>query len=591
MADPVTASITLSAPLIKDLWKKLRNIDIARNKELAKLSSVFGDPKALSKYYVEPNCQHHNPADSDDDVVANIRMSAFKFLSEFLSKKSDIPDGRSHCLLLADAGMGKTSLFVIFKLMHIMSFLPKKVNCDLIKLGRTSINDINRIHDPRNTILLLDALDEDPEGVLNIENRIVDLLEVTSGFKKVLISCRTQYLPEGDFSPFDHLGVLHLKGYVCPTIFLSLFEEDQVTEYLKKRFPRSQNKRLRSQKIIQSMESLRFRPLLLSFIEDLLDVDDSQLTEYHVYHRLIVAWLRREERKIRKHLKIEVSWEELLSICVEVSVFMQRGDGRDLIPEDLEALIRKNKKYKLFKKIDVGGRSLLNKNSDGAFRFSHYSIQEFLIAYSVVENKINSDDLTRSTSRVLDFLRPFNWGEIKVDALYFDDLEIKNMEIEDAILSEVSFDRAVFCDTTFSSSNFSRTRLNDCEFFRCKFTDIDFSDSSFLGARFNECKFDNCKFNESRMRKVSFEKCEILNSAIQETDLEASNFVESSLQDVDFGNSLLDYADMSKSNLIDCGFLGASTNYMKTDNALFKGNSHYTINLDSSDFSLADFED
>ncbi|MGD2093078.1 MAG: formylglycine-generating enzyme family protein, partial [Candidatus Aminicenantes bacterium] len=36
--------------------------------------------------------------------------------------------------------------------------------------------------------------------------------------------------------------------------------------------------------------------------------------------------------------------------------------------------------------IDVKGRSLLNKNSDGDFRFSHYSIQEFLVAKYIKEN-------------------------------------------------------------------------------------------------------------------------------------------------------------------------------------------------------------
>ena len=52
---------------VKPLLQKLNDIRGQRAKDVTALADVFGDPGVLLNYYVVPNCQHHNPADHDED--------------------------------------------------------------------------------------------------------------------------------------------------------------------------------------------------------------------------------------------------------------------------------------------------------------------------------------------------------------------------------------------------------------------------------------------------------------------------------------------------------------------------------------------
>src|SRR6266540_75502 len=94
--------------LLKPLYTKLIAMRKEHNQILSELGKSFGDPYELASLYVEPNCQHGNPADFDD-VASAIYRPLFDTLNEFLKGDSLKKDGRNHLFLLADAGMGKTS--------------------------------------------------------------------------------------------------------------------------------------------------------------------------------------------------------------------------------------------------------------------------------------------------------------------------------------------------------------------------------------------------------------------------------------------------------------------------------------------------
>ncbi|TVP80728.1 MAG: hypothetical protein EA353_03165 [Puniceicoccaceae bacterium] len=582
----------ISTVLINKLFKKLSSINQKRESELDEISKEFTDAKALAKYYVEPNCQHHNPADSSNDMVASdIRMPIYKFINEFFSHESPVIDGRNHLFVLADAGMGKTSLLVILKLLDLTSFFPKSTKCILLKLGDDSISKIRAIKNPRNTILLLDALDEDSNGVNNIAPRISDLISQSETFKKVIISCRTQYLPEGSYSPFDHLGQLVIKGYTCKTMFLSLFDDSQVEEYLKKRFPRSPIKREKGLRIIKKMDSLRFRPLLLSYVEDFFELDEDNLSEYRIYEELILAWLRREERKVRKNLGLDISYEDILTICLKLAETLQRTLETSLIPEDLERLVGEDEKFKILTHLDVGGRSLLNKNSDGAYRFSHYSIQEFLIAYAVVTNRIDADELIRATSKILEFIKPFRWKQIQVSKLDFDQSDIIEIIADEVNFDEGSFEKSNILNSVFSKSNFLNSRLTNAKITKSEFNDFKFDGSNMKNFKVTQSIFKNCSFNNSKCQNAEFSECTFIGCSFHESDFSKSTLSSCELLACNFGTAILDYSDLSDSDFIDCEFTATSTNFIKVTRALFKGLSKDTLNSETSDFKLADFED
>ncbi|MCP4701938.1 MAG: hypothetical protein GY862_34525 [Gammaproteobacteria bacterium] len=200
------------------LLKSLLAIRDEREKEIDKIRGLFGDPEMLAKYYVQPDCQNHNPADYDEqETRARIVTPVFTALNGFLAGEMQVRDGRSQMFILSDAGMGKTSLLMMLKLSWLTAFWPKNYHCELLKLGEDTLEIINEIPPEKRgkTVLLLDALDEDKTawGQDRIKQRLLELLKATVYFHRVLISCRTQFFPEEELDPFGRPGQVVLEGF------------------------------------------------------------------------------------------------------------------------------------------------------------------------------------------------------------------------------------------------------------------------------------------------------------------------------------------------------------------------------------------
>ena len=416
--------ITIKAEWLEPLFKQLLEIRAEREAEVTAIADVFGDPMLLAKYYIEPECQHYNPTDyHEDHAISVVRSPVFKTLGAFFKREAK-SGGSSQMFILSDAGMGKTSLLVMLKLTQLTSFWPKDYQCELFKLGHDTLDKIEKVKNREKTLLLLDALDEDPTAWGNIEKRLLDLLEATKYFYRVIISCRTQFFPEDDPAPLHAPGRVEIGGFRCPVLFMSLFDEDQVEAYLSKRFPKptwwqlanyferfdaAQRNRYKARKILDQTGSLKFRPLLLSHVDELREVAEQDTwDEYKVYQALVNLWLAREERKIRgmKHDEERLpKREDLLHACIRVAEHMQRQGTRTLSEQELNELTHSHADIRWLKEFQVGERSLLNRNSEQDFRFSHYTVQEFLLAYGLLKDKLHSRKPLRATYEMVSFLR------------------------------------------------------------------------------------------------------------------------------------------------------------------------------------------
>jgi len=374
-------NLKLDEKWIHQLWGQLVTIRKKRNSALNEINDciTYSDPLDLAKVYVEPFCQEVNPADRHDEEFFTAREPLFRKIIEFLKLKT-YQQGNNQLFVLSDAGMGKTSCLVMLKLLHLTSFWPKSYDCVLLKLGENSINIIREISDKRKTVLLLDSLDEDPMAYGRPRERLLEILNVSSQFSRVIITCRTQFFPSVEKDPLELPGRVRIEGFVCPSKYLSLFNDDQVEAYLQKRFPKKwfwrNNKSIdKAHVIINRMASLRCRPMLLSFIEDLVNSDVSYGvgSEYMIYDSLVRCWLIREQQKTG------LSYMVLLKACSELAFKMQSEKKIKVTPDELVNLVTELEYLGPIKKLDITGRSLINKNSAGEFRFSHYSIQEFLV--------------------------------------------------------------------------------------------------------------------------------------------------------------------------------------------------------------------
>ena len=194
------AAFTLAKDWLPNLLSILRQQRTARREEIDRLADDFGDPIQLAEFYVEPHCQQFNPADDDEDEARYIvREPIFNRLQYFFGGHS--LTGGHQMFILADSGMGKSSVLMMLKLAHLKSFWPKDYDCTLLKIGNDTIAQIEAIAGKRRTILLLDALDEDPQAWGRIRHRLEEILVASRNFWRVIISCRTQFFSAGE-DPF-----------------------------------------------------------------------------------------------------------------------------------------------------------------------------------------------------------------------------------------------------------------------------------------------------------------------------------------------------------------------------------------------------
>lgn len=391
---------------IPKILDKLLEIREQRQHDIDQIADVFGDPIQLAKHYVEPDCQQFNPADDDDDEISYlVREPIFRRLEAFLSGSRR--EGKHQLFILSDAGMGKTSVLMMLKLGHLTSFWPQGYDCLLYKLGPDTLSEVEKIFGRRNKVLLLDALDEDPLAWGRTKERVVEILQETYNFRRVIITCRTQFFA-ADEDPFNRRGQVEIGGFLCPVIFNSLFSGEQTESYLKRQFKERRNSReliSQSELITQRMGSLKFRPMLLAHIEDFLEANQINWNEYTIYRTLVKVWLLREQRKRLDRREPRPSLDELWFACRMLALHLQKNGRHEMPENEIMTLMRSIPSLSYIPTLDITGRSLLNRNSKGHYRFSHYTIQEFLIVDGSLHGSINiADEGIKPTSQMNSFL-------------------------------------------------------------------------------------------------------------------------------------------------------------------------------------------
>lgn len=544
------------AKCIGTLWQRLTQIRSKREAQLMEIADTFGDPLTLAEYYVEPKCQHHNPADYNEiEAISYVQSPVFLTINAFFNREFHADDGRNQMFILSDAGMGKTSLLMMLKLSHMTAFWPKKFNCELFKLGPETIDRIRAVQDRARTVLLLDALDEDPEGFGNVEKRLIEILSETRTFRRVVISCRTQYFPAGGDDPFDRPGRIEVGGFVCPMVFLSLFDDDQVEEYLAKRFPKSESqKTAKCKAVVQKMESLRFRPLLLAHIEDIVESESRTWNEYTIYHALVSAWLLREEAKAsQRRTEVPATKRALWSACIEVAAFMQRNDSRFVSVDELKSLVETNPELSHLTYFDVGGRSLLNRNSNGDFRFSHYTTQEFLIAYAIASGRLRSSTPPiRATDQVLFFLGLAIPGQTTLATLDLRGCDLSKLDVKGADMSHVLLKAA-----DLRGLDLSETRLEDANLEKAILEKANLSGASMTGAVLRGAELSEACLENARMDGADLREARLQNANLRHADLEGVSLQQATLSGAVFDEARLIRADFRNARLENCSMRNA----------------------------------
>ena len=90
--------------------------------------------------------------------------------------------------------------------------------------------------------------------------------------------------------------------------YISPFDENEIENDLNKKFGRwnfwNNKKKTKARKIVKTSSKLMVRPMLLSYIDYLVDAKEKFNNTYEIYDVLINQWLEREAEKRKTKAKI-----------------------------------------------------------------------------------------------------------------------------------------------------------------------------------------------------------------------------------------------------------------------------------------------
>ena len=356
--------------------------------------------------YINTRIQTEDPSMYEEPSSALSNTISSDFITHFIEKvfKKENIEGRLYCVL-AGTGMGKTTALVNIFISYIKKYgnidsMPFKIRIFSLTDGEV-LNSISNVKDQCNTILLLDALDENVEAVSNLNNFMESLEYTCKNFRFVVVSCRTQFFPD-EYSQLKESKLIKdgkYKGYAAYTTFyISPFNENEIEKYIKKVFNVfNYKKRKKALSIFKNKEysNLLVRPMILSYIKELVN-DNNQYTKViEIYDGIVNYWLEREVGRF--DVSNREKYKELLrklSIKLAENIYLNREarKGYYISKNDFDGFIEVNDVDTNI--IKFRERSLINRDSFGFIKFSHKSFLEYFIAYLCVVGDMYIIDYT-----------------------------------------------------------------------------------------------------------------------------------------------------------------------------------------------------
>lgn len=359
-----------------------------------------------TKFYIPTKGQNVSASNETEPGYTQAFTVKNELIPFFLKAIKNKKNVTRHYLILADSGMGKTTFLINLYLKYKRLISLKKYQIQLLPLAHPDIETlIHDINNQENTILLLDGFDEDTKAVIDYNERIKEITKKTYKFRKIFITSRTQFFPSENLEPSEtFLFKYSLDGttqHYFKKIYLSPFDDDDVNKYIGKKFPLWKfwkfGNRNNAKKIIELCPNLMVRPMLLSYIDDLVDKqgrteialaekEKIYLTSSDIYKILIDRWIQREGNRVeisRRDNFIESMYK--FSKEIAIYIFKHRQSTLNLDSGEIIKFAKGNDIN--LSEIELKGKSLLNRDANGKYKFAHKSILEYFLAVHAIENK------------------------------------------------------------------------------------------------------------------------------------------------------------------------------------------------------------
>lgn len=340
------------------------------------------------KRYIKTRFQNMAPNMYLDPKESLDKQATEDLMSFYIDEVFKTDNIQAFYCILGGSGMGKTTFAVNLVVSYICRYTEKTLpfEIQLLSLSKDDVlSKINSISDKINTILVLDALDENVEAVNSYDDFKIKLEKAVSDFRIVVITCRTQFFPDEDNEPkytiIQHQGRERgYKKYVKH--FIAPFRDKDIDNYLNALYSwRHPFKKRKAKGIIQNCNSLMIRPLLLSYIDLLVKEDTDYNNILDVYDILIMKWIEREVAMYEEVDKAKMK-EAMCRFSCDLSwdIYQYNRDrGGYFVPSnDFNAFLSDNDFINV--KHNFKGRSLVNRDAIGNIKFSHKSFLEYFLA-------------------------------------------------------------------------------------------------------------------------------------------------------------------------------------------------------------------
>ncbi len=405
---------------IFSLYRERKNLKILKKQIPEDIQKGFNFDRS-TRYYIKPDCQTLDPANAIEPQRSRKTKKLFALMDKTLKNPSKDP----YIMLLSDTGMGKSSFFLNYYA-HLLR-RKRKFKAALFSLNDFHVDKrIESIKEPEKTILFLDALDEDIKAK-DHEKRLQDIVNLTCDFRNILITCRSQFYSKDDelpkFTGIPKSGPRTLgenREYEFSRLYLSPFSDEQVESYIKRRYPIWKlTLRHNARKIVEKIprQSMTIRPLVLSYIIDLPLKEKEYNYSFELYEEIINGWLEREEdptKAINKELLRDFSEQ----LAVDIYLNREQRGAEHISYMELET-------FKEQRNINIDeryltGRTLLNRDAVGNWKFAHRSFMEYLVVMKFA-NGDKSCVNTEWTNQMKSFLRDIIQHKIQIgEAIKFD---------------------------------------------------------------------------------------------------------------------------------------------------------------------------
>jgi hypothetical protein len=407
--------------------------------------------KKAKQFYIQTQYQNASPSRQDEPGFTHKFIARAKLIPFFTRIAfSEKQDSERFYMILADSGMGKTTFMInLYIVYHSFFSYSRKYTMKLFRFSNPdTINQVKSIktEDAKKMILLLDALDEDPgiistdpniSDVTAFQNRIDEIIEITKNFREVLITCRSQYFPGQEEDPYElKIKRPDEKGfYTLNKLYISPFNEKEVKQYLNKKFGIipfiNQKKKKRALEIVSKAKYLLMRPMLLSYIDYLLESEFTKVTTCTLYDNLVNKWLQREAEK-RKGIAVRETFIKglrSLSLKTAVAIYTNwRKEGRMYVTKEEALQIAEQFDIQL-KPEEITGQSLLTCDGVGNWKFAHKSILEFFLAHEACQRPIFLKDMN---FKGMDMAKKI-YEELDPGLILFDQSKIMELALPDEI--------------------------------------------------------------------------------------------------------------------------------------------------------------